>query len=262
MMIRMLNCAGSTTLELQTSAFILHHLMGQSSWANLGGQEKLHIESFHWSTRTYEKGGGLIAQCDSRNMISVLLSGWAFRFQTLPEGKRQILDFVFAGALLGFGSGDTNWYGVEAVTTCTVASLQYIQFRRLLGGCPTLAIQVAERVADSEMRAHEHMTGLGRRTARERVAALIVELMERTKPSKSGLCAQKLELPVTQIMIGDALGLSNEHVCRTLAKLADDGVIELNRHALHVLNPIAIAREAGRDFPTNSVSSNLKEWAA
>ena len=261
-MIRMLNCASSTALELQTSAFILRHLMGQSSWTNLSGQEKLHIESFHWSTRTFEKGSSVIAQGDSRSMISILLSGWAFRFQTLPEGKRQILDFVFAGALLGFGSGNTNWYGVEAVTTCTVASLQYIQFRRLLGGCPALAIQVAERVADSEMRAHEHMTGLGRRTARERVAALIVELIERTKSSKSGLCAGTLELPVTQIMIGDALGLSNEHVCRTLAKLADDGVIELSRHAIRVLNPIAIGREAGMSFSENTTSSTLEEWAA
>jgi CRP/FNR family transcriptional regulator, anaerobic regulatory protein len=262
MMIRMLGCAGSTAQELQTSAFILRHLMGQNSWANLGGQQKSQIKSFHWSTRIFEKGSSLIAQGDSRNMILVLLSGWAFRFQTLPEGRRQILDFVFAGALLGFGSGNANWYGVEAVTTCTVASLQYIQFRRLLGGCPTLAIQVAERVADGEMRAHEHMTGLGRRTARERVAALIVELMERTKPSKPGLHAGKLELPVTQIMIGDSLGLSNEHVCRTLAKLAEDGVIELSRNALCILNPIAIAREAGRDFPANSVSSSLEEWAA
>lgn len=261
-MIRMLNCSGSTALELQTSAFILRHLMEQSSWTHLSGQEKLHIESFHWSTRTFEIGSSLIAQGDSRNMISVLLSGWAFRFQTLPEGNRQILDFVFAGTLLGFGSGNTNWHGVEAVTICTVASLQYIQFRRLLGGCPTLAIQVAERVADSEMRAHEHMTGLGRRTARERVAALIVELMERTKTSKSGLCAGTLQLPVTQLMIGDALGLSNAHVCRTLAKLADDGVIELSRHELRVLNPVAIAREAGKDFSAHATSSNLDEWAA
>jgi CRP/FNR family transcriptional regulator, anaerobic regulatory protein len=261
-MIRMLKCATSTTLELQTSAFILRHLMGQGSWAALGTQEKLHIESFHWSTRTYEKGSSLIAQGEARNTISVLLSGWAFRFQTLPEGKRQILDFVFAGALLGFGSGIANWYGVEAVTTCTVASLQNIQFRRLLHGCPTLAIQVAERVADSEMRAHEHMTGLGRRTARERVAALIVELMTRSRSAKSGLYAGTLELPITQIMIGDALGLSNEHVCRTLAKLADDGVIELSRHAVRVMDPAAIASEAGKDLADANCCMDLEEWAA
>jgi CRP-like cAMP-binding protein len=236
--------------------------MGQSSWATLGPQEKVHIEGFRWTTRICEKGASLIAQGDSKNSISVLLSGWAFRFQALPEGKRQILDFVFAGALLGFGSGDMNWYGVEAVTSCTVATLQYVQFRKLLSGCPTLAMHVAECVADCEMRAHEHMTGLGRRTARGRVASLIVELMQRTKSLSSGLRVGKVELPITQIMIGDALGLSNEHVCRTLAKLSGDGVIELDRHSVTILNWDALAKEAGIQQPHKADDENLSEWAA
>ncbi len=261
-MIQMFKCPTATSIEQQTSALILRHLMDQTSWAMPSRQEMLHIESFHWSTRNYAKGGNLLAQGEARNTISVLLSGWAFRFQTLPEGKRQILDFVFAGAILGFGSGTTNLYGVEAVTACTVASLQYVQFRRLLNGCPTLAVHVAERVADSEMRAYEHLTSLGRRTARQRVAALIVELMERTKNVKTAISGRKLELPVTQIMIGDALGLSNEHVCRTLAKLADDGVIELSRHAIGVLNPLAIAQEAGRDIAGLSAGSKMEDRAA
>ncbi len=261
-MIRMLDCTRTSALDQQTSAFILRHLMGHTAWANLAAQEKSHIESFHWSTKTCEKGVSLFDQGDSRNSITVLLSGCAFRFQSLPEGKRQILDFVFAGALLGFGSGTTNWYGVEAVTRCTVATLQYVQFRRLLGGSPTLAMQVAERVADSEMRAHDHLTGIGRRTARARVAALIVELMQRTKSMHSGVCNGKLELPVTQIMIGDALGLSNEHVCRTLAKLVDDGVIELSRHAVSVLNAAALATEAGICLSDGTIGDTLEEWAA
>ena len=48
-------------------------------------------------------------------------------------------------------------------------------------------------------------------------------------------------------MIGDALGLSNEHVCRVLGKLAGDGVIEINNHTLKVLDQAALAREAGAD---------------
>jgi DNA-binding transcriptional regulator LsrR (DeoR family) len=56
-----------------------------------------------------------------------------------------------------------------------------------------------------------------------------------------------IDLPVTQIMIGDALGLSNEHVCRILGKLANDGVIEINHHTLKVLDQTALAREAGAD---------------
>lgn len=261
-MIQMLKCAATTTFEQQTSALILRHLMDQTARAKPSNQDMPHIESFHWSTRPYEKGCTLIAQGEARNSVSVLLSGWAFRFQTLPDGKRQILDFVFAGALLGFGSGGIHQYGVEAITSCAIASLQNTQFRQLLSSYPALAFYVAERVADSEMRAHEHLTGLGRRTARERVAALIIELMDRTHNSMDSKRAGKLELPITQTMIGDALGLSNEHVCRTLAKLVDNGLIELGRHVLRVLDPAAVARESGKSFSELVINNNLEDWAA
>ena len=97
------------------------------------------------------------------------------------------------------------------------------------------------------MRAHEHMTSLGRRSARERIAALIVELTCRAQCTDLGKREYSIDLPVTQIMIGDALGLSNEHVCRVLGKLAGDGVIEINNHTLKVLDQAALAREAGTE---------------
>ncbi len=262
-MIQMLKCPSTTIIEQQTSAAALCYLMGKAAGAGPFYPEPRQAESFHWSNRVFEKGSNLMAQGEARSCVAVLLSGWAFRFQTLPDGKRQILDFVFAGALLGFGSGHSHYYGVEAITACEVATLPSTQFKRLLIGCPTLALQVAEKVADSEMGAHEHLTGLGRRTALERVAALIVELMERTQSSKCAQSAGTLELPITQIMIGDALGLSNEHVCRTLAKLAKKGLIELSRHALRVLDPKAVAIEAGKSFfELSGNKSKLDDWAA
>lgn len=261
-MIQMLKCASTTTIEQQTSASVLRHLMNQTAIALLSNQDLNHFESFHWSLRNYDKGGNISAQGEQRNCVSVLLSGWAFRFQTLADGKRQILDFVFAGSLLGFGGGSSQPYGVEAITKCTVASLQTTQFRRMLSGCAILALNVADRVVESEMRAHEHLTSLGRRSARERIAALIVELMVRTHIRFVPECGGKLELPITQIMIGDALGLSNEHVCRTLAKLAENGLIELSRHALFVLEPKAIAREAGKSFSELAVNKTWEDQAA
>jgi CRP/FNR family transcriptional regulator len=248
-MIRILDCKKTSILQTQTSATVLRHLMGAASFALLGLNEMQQLESFHWSTRVYEKGSTLIEQGGKCDQVSIVLSGWAFRFQSLPEGKRQILDFIFAGSLIGFSSGCANWYGVEAVTECTIATLSHLQFRSLLRGCPALAIQVAERISDSEMRAHEHMTSLGRKTARQRVVSLIGELMASKHTKVAGTRAEILDLPITQIMIGDALGLSNEHVCRTLRKLIDDGVIQLSRHALRVLDPRALMAEAGAELP-------------
>ena len=226
---------------------VLRRLFSPFAFERLESEEKSRLLGARWSARTIDKCSTLIEQSTERQSVLVLMSGWAFRYQTLADGKRQILDFVFAGALLGFGSAETNSYGVETVTACTVATIPLTQFKRLLAACPAFAIKVVETVSDSEMRAHEHITSLGRRSARERIAAFIVELALQTQLFDSGGCADTLQLPVTQMMIGDALGLSNEHVCRMLAKLAGDGIIELERHAIKVLDTWALAREAGLD---------------
>jgi CRP-like cAMP-binding protein len=223
---------------------IARQLMGAAAFSRMPSEQQTKMTQVNWNVRTIDRGITLARQGEERTTVSILLSGWAFRFQTLADGKRQILDFALAGTLIGFGSSGTSWCGVETIMPCVVASLPRAQFYRLLSEIPELAITVAERIADSEMRAHGHVTSLGRRSARERVAGLIVELLTRggRRQLNSG---EVLNLPLTQIMIGDALGLSNEHVCRTLAKLADDGVIAYDRHTLSVRDPRLLAKDAG-----------------
>jgi CRP/FNR family transcriptional regulator len=261
-MIHLADCDAKLPDHDRSVSPILKHLLGVSALAQLESGERQRLEGVRWLVRSVGKSCSLIDQGEDREMVGVLLSGWAFRYQTLADGKRQILDFIFAGALVGFGSGNTYSYGVETVTTCTVATLPHGQFRRLLAACPTLAMQVVERVSDSEMRAHEHMTSLGRRGARERIAALIVELTSRAQCTDLGKREYSIDLPVTQMMIGDALGLSNEHVCRILGKLANDKVVEINNHTLKVLNQAALSREAGADPKDIIVRERLLPVAA
>jgi CRP/FNR family transcriptional regulator, anaerobic regulatory protein len=230
-----------------TSSQAMRFLMAPDPVSSFTPEEKARLEQTRWQTKVIEKGQTIMDQGDVRTSVSVLVSGWAFRYQTLHDGKRQILDFIFAGALIGFGSGSINTYGVETVTTCVVASLPTLQFRRLLAESSTLAVRVAERVCDGETRAHEHMTSLGRKSARERVSALIYELVSRTQIPGAKTDMDDINLPLTQIMIGDALGLSNEHVCRMLSKLAQDRVVEVNRSTLRVRDAARLMAEAGID---------------
>jgi CRP/FNR family transcriptional regulator, anaerobic regulatory protein len=234
-------------IQDQSTIQALRCLMAPIAVSAFSTEERARLEQTKWQTKVIEKGQTVLDQGELRSSVLVLISGWAFRYQTLLDGKRQILDFVFAGSLIGFGSGSVNTYGVEAVTSCVVASLPSPQFRRLLAESPTLAIRVAERLCDGETRAHEHMTSLGRKNARERVAALIVELISRTHAPGSRTNIEDINLPLTQIMIGDALGLSNEHVCRMLSKLAQDGIVEIYRNTLRVRNVARLMAEAGSD---------------
>ena len=220
-------------------------LAGALACVKLDGHERLAIEAENWSIRTADRGATLLFLGEESKSILVMLSGWSFSYQALADGRRQILDFALPGALIGFGAGRINWRGVEAITACAVASLPLAKFYALLPRCPGFAVQIAGRIAESETRAHAHLTHLGRRNARERVAALIVELTSRSQLRRTAGSGSGFDLPLTLAMIGDALGLSSEHVCRTLARMAGDGVLELKRHSLRVLNAQALADEAG-----------------
>ena len=224
-------------------------LFGQPVTSRLNEEERHWLSQAQWSLRSLDSGVTLFDQGDDCQTVSVLLSGWSFRQQNLPDGKRQILDFVLPGSLLGFSSSTSCNYGIETITPCVIASLPMRQFYTLLSRIPTLAIRVAEIVSDSEIRAYTSLTNLGRRSARERVAGFIAQMMQRTcLPEGSGSSCQ-FELPISQVAIADALGLSNEHVCRTLSKLTADGRIGIKGHRITVLDPKGLLRDACMEVP-------------
>ena len=70
---------------------ILKHLVGDPAFAHLEGDERERLEGARWLVRTIGKNCSLIDQGQDREVVGVLLSGWAFRYQTLLDGKRQIL---------------------------------------------------------------------------------------------------------------------------------------------------------------------------
>lgn len=260
-MIRSQTCINAMPAH-ESAQHVLRQLFAPLPMDQLTTAERNAFGSSNWIARNAAKGSSIVGQDEDRGLVFVLLSGWAFRYQILPDGKRQILDFVLPGALLGFGTGNRNWYGVETVTDCRVASLEETQFKRLLAVCPAVAIRVVERLSEGERLAHEHMTSLGRRSARERIAAFIVELAERTGATKLSQNSSVLELPVTQMMIADALGLTNETVCRTLGKLAAGGLIEAGRNWLQLLDVGGLAREAGAGNDSASGSEHRMLAAA
>lgn len=226
---------------------MFNSLIGTTNYSALDMAEKRILEAANWNIRTIDSGNTILAQGEVVSSISIILSGWSFAYRTLADGRRQILDFTLAGNLMGFGANRIAQNGVETITPCVIGNLPISQFYSLLGRCPHFAVHLAECIVDSEQRAHSHLTQLGRRSARERIAALIVELTTRSKLRKTFGSGDGQDLPLTLAMIADALGLSCEHVCRTLAKLFEDGVVELKRQSLQILDSNALAREAGVD---------------
>ena len=108
-MIHLADCNTNLPDHGKPTSPILKHLLGVPALAHLESGERERLESIRWVVKAVDKNTSLIDQGEDREVVCVLLSGWAFRYQTLSDGKRQILDFVFAGSLIGFGSGATRF---------------------------------------------------------------------------------------------------------------------------------------------------------
>jgi CRP-like cAMP-binding protein len=188
-------------------------------------------------------GGEIIRAGDEAPELYTLYSGWAFRFKTLPDGRRQILNFLLPGDLLGLQAAmfDAALHGIEALTEVQLCVLPRRKVWALFGEMPALAFDVTWLESREESIVDHNLTSAGRRTAAERIAALIVALYKRA--NALGLVAgETFAFPLTQQHMADALGLSLVHTNKTLARLRRLGMFKQNNGMLTLTNPRVLER--------------------
>jgi len=211
----------------------------------LSAQDRQRVAAAWPSFRTLKAGESLYFQGDECRTISLLLDGWAFRHQSLEDGRRQILDFALPGSAFGLAGSGVTTHGVETLTACRFSVFGRDALYALLQEVPVLALRFVELLGGAEARAFEHLTNVGRRSARERVANLLLELLLRARQATAAGRMPRMTLPLMQPHIADALGLASETVCRTLAAMRKDGIVVLRAQKLDVLDIDRLAAEAG-----------------
>jgi CRP-like cAMP-binding protein len=177
--------------------------------------------------------------------LYTLYSGWAFRFKMLPDGRRQILNFLLPGDLIGLQAAmfDAAQHGIEALTEVELCLLPRQRVWDLFGQMPALAFDVTWLGAREESYVDENLLSAGRRNAAERIAALIVILYRRA--DALGLVADRtFAFPLSQQHLADALGLSLVHTNKTLARLRRMGMYTQTNGALTLINPHVLERIA------------------
>ncbi len=92
------------------------------------------------TTWSLPAGAEIIRAGDDSPELYTLYSGWAFRFKTLPDGRRQILNFLLPGDLLGLQAGmfDAALHGIEALTEVQLCVLPRRKVWALFGDMPGL----------------------------------------------------------------------------------------------------------------------------
>lgn len=199
------------------------------------------------------KGGQMLSQGATSPHLYTLLQGVVFRFKTLEDGRRQIVNYLFPGDMIGLQSAmeDPLTYGIEAVTDARVCIFQRERFLDLFGAHPRLGFDVAWLAARQEGSLDEHLTSVGRRSARERIAYLAVFLFLRGRTT--GMSGRTyLNLPLTQAQIADTIGLSVVHTNKTLQALRKSNVIEWTPDRIGIHDLDAAVAFAKYDLPAES----------
>jgi CRP-like cAMP-binding protein len=179
----------------------------------------------------------LVHEGETPNTVSLLLDGWAARYRHLNDGRRQVLSLILPGELCDAYVSRTGELD-HSISTLTSASVRYIgraEFEDLLNDRPAVARAVWRGDLIREAIQSERLVSLGQRTARERVAHLLAETFLRLRAL--GLSqGQECEFPLTQIDMGDVLGLTSVHVNRTLQHLRREGLVELQQRRLSIMS--------------------------
>lgn len=200
------------------------------------------------SVRNVAARSDLISEGDPPGPLFVILSGWACRYQMLPEGGRQITAFMMPGDSCDMHTSVVNAmdHSIATLTDARVVAISRARFDSLIEMRPALirALWWSQLVDQGTLRAW--IVSMGRRTSVERVAHLMCELYIRAQDI--GLAkGERLELPLTQLVLGDALGLTPVHVNRVLRQLRLAGTMELRNGLLVISSIKQLAAVAGFD---------------
>jgi PAS domain S-box-containing protein len=152
-------------------------------------------------------------------------NGWVYSYKALVNGERQVLGFHLPGDLIRATDRDPDaGCSYVAVTDCVVCEFDRSLLMRLRRSETMLPDALQWSDAREEAILHQHLISIGRRSAIASVAHLLLELGSRLK--LVGLADDHgYKCPLSQELIGDALGLTKIHVNRMLRELRERGCL-------------------------------------
>lgn len=189
----------------------------------------------------------LVREGDESGRMLVMLDGWAFRYKVLPRGTRQVMAILMPGDVCDLNGSDLAEmdHGIQTITDAQVATIAPSTVSELMTQ-PGIARALYVALLDDQAMLRAWVVSMGRRTSIERAASLLLELYLRALRLGVGVDGV-VELPLSQVVLADALGMTAVHVNRVLQELRRADAVELERRVLRISNPGALTEIAGFD---------------
>lgn len=176
---------------------------------------------------------------EAHDFVYAVESGWLARSRTISDGRRQIIVIFLPGEFCGiktiFMTRQPD--AIEALTQASTRRIHYQEVLALAAKDFAVAMHLARQLALDERHLHNWNVRLGRASAEERLAALLLEF--RNRLVKLGMRADKdYNLPLTQQQIADHVGLTVVHVNRILRRFRELDMISIQRNKVVFLDDV------------------------
>lgn len=215
------------------------------AFVRLSQDDRIAIERISRTQRDVAPRRDLIREGDPPRHVHLVIDGWACRYKTLPDGRRQIVAFFLPGDFC-----DLNVYvlkemdhSVGAITRLRVADIGRDEMETMTAEHPRITQALWWHGLVQAAIQREWTLNLGQRSAFERIAHLLVELFLRLDlvlRTRGDSC----DFPLTQNDIADATGLTAVHVNRTLQEMRRAGLIVLQGRTLTIPDMKALQNAA------------------
>jgi CRP-like cAMP-binding protein len=218
-----MNVAGSIGHE----AFAKHPFVARlSRLMKLSAADLRGLELIIEGERLVKKREDLVVVGDAYRNLCFVKDGYAIRYQLLRSGKRQILNVILPGDVIGFPVSffDRSIYSVVAISNLTYNICPLDAYARLCYEQPRFGLALSWLAAYEAAIYAEHIVDLGRRTPLERLAHFLLEIHARllTVGRAEKTC---FDLPFSQEIMADVLGLSVPHLNRVMQQLRGEQLI-------------------------------------
>lgn len=207
-------------------------------FVTLGAEEREAIAALCVTHRTFRANETLVHEGSRPDRVCLILSGVAFRYRYLANGRRQIFGYLLPGDLCDtqfviLNESDHN-VGMLCDTEVAIISLPALMSTMVKHSKIERALLMMSLVDAAMLR--EWLLNVGQRDACQKLAHFFCELSARYQALGLDDENQGFAIPLTQIELADTMGLTVVHVNRILQRFRREGLLKWSRRHVDILD--------------------------
>ena len=192
--------------------------------------------------RKIKRGTTLFRNGEQFTSLFAIRTGFFKTCVATEDGRDQVTGFQMAGEIIGLDGivNDHHTCDAVALEDAEVCVMPFDRIEELSREVNALQHHVHKIMSREIVREHGVMLLLGSMRAEERLAAFLLNLVQRLHAR--GFSQSELVLRMTREEIGSYLGLKLETVSRTFSKFVEEGIVEVKQRHVRILSPDALKR--------------------